>query len=582
MTLEAALLAFRRADFSAAESLLAGRIEQLRQASETEARAEAAYWMARVRLALKRAGAVTEYEQELRSFGGLPRAACWFVDLLWRSGKPDRAEQVWKALRGSPRISLCDEAALIEARILLWRGDLGRAEHVLIEAAPRDSVVQVERLLFLAWVHAARKEHDLTASFLRAVQPGCFPEKALRQWNRLLPLNPETAKPPAGVSPVPWLLHQASLAVGRDDLAEALLWTQRALAEDPELVQVGERGRLIRAALPNLKHLARAKALADVAQFAPEVPALPPPVLIGALDLIEQEREGRALLDAAQRGDLVDARKLLGNLAERQNLPGKLAHHLALIYLRAAQHWDEADKPHLAEPYWRLCWPCWLRWAAVEAQPEDRTRVFDWLLALHRRRLKELLARERMEPARDLWRIIMDLPEQVQGNPKLAQELAERLSRFRDQLATEYRVQTREATCYGSITDGWNADYERGLSGLTRLLSLDRENLLLLTALMEICAEWFLDCYNNEALEELSQGVDRFTPFALQLARLLDRSEKPELSARAALAEFTKFRGFVAADPARKAALYREALRFHPGSDNVRQLLAEAEAEENP
>ena len=47
--------------------------------------------------------------------------------------------------------------------------------------------------------------------------------------------------------------------------------------------------------------------------------------------------------------------------------------------------------------------------------------------------------------------------------------------------------------------------------------------------------------------------------------------------ARAALGGFTKFRGFVAADSARKAELYREALRFNPADENVRELLARLE-----
>ena len=42
-----------------------------------------------------------------------------------------------------------------------------------------------------------------------------------------------------------------------------------------------------------------------------------------------------------------------------------------------------------------------------------------------------------------------------------------------------------------------------------------------------------------------------------------------------ALAEFYKFRGFVAAGRENKAALYREALRFNPANENARELLAE-------
>src|SRR5262249_37567333 len=74
----------------------------------------------------------------------------------------------------------------------------------------------------------------------------------------------------------------------------------------------------------------------------------------------------------------------------------------------------------------------------------------------------------------------------------------------------------------------------------------------------------------------LTAQVERFTPFALQLARLVE--ERPgDLAARAALADFYKFRGFVSRDREQKAALYREALGFNPANENVRDLLAELE-----
>ena len=69
-------------------------------------------------------------------------------------------------------------------------------------------------------------------------------------------------------------------------------------------------------------------------------------------------------------------------------------------------------------------------------------------------------------------------------------------------------------------------------------------------------------------LRALCEGAERYTPFALQLALLADRREA-DLTARAALAEFYKFRGFLAGDRARKIALYQEALRFNPANANV-------------
>ena len=49
---------------------------------------------------------------------------------------------------------------------------------------------------------------------------------------------------------------------------------------------------------------------------------------------------------------------------------------------------------------------------------------------------------------------------------------------------------------YGDVPEGWHADYEKGLSHLRRLLSLDRDNVRLLTAVVEVCGDWFLDLYN--------------------------------------------------------------------------------------
>ena len=106
------------------------------------------------------------------------------------------------------------------------------------------------------------------------------------------------------------------------------------------------------------------------------------------------------------------------------------------------------------------------------------------------------------------------------------------------------------------------------MSVLPRLLSLDRDNVRLLTAMVEICGEWFLDLYNAGDRSRLAEHVERFTPFASQLGRLSE--DRPgDLAARAALSDFYKFRGFVAGDRAHKIELYRKALRFNPGNDNV-------------
>ena len=50
------------------------------------------------------------------------------------------------------------------------------------------------------------------------------------------------------------------------------------------------------------------------------------------------------------------------------------------------------------------------------------------------------------------------------------------------------------------------------------LLSLDRDNGRLLTALVEICGDWFLDLYDTENVERL-RGID-FCRVASSLAEL--------------------------------------------------------------
>lgn len=528
--------------------------------SEVELCAEAAYWLARTRLLLKRPQAVAEFERAMPSFGGLPRAACWLVDLLWRAKRPERAEQVWKAVRGSPRIAACEETALIEARLLLWRGDLDRAEGMLLAASPRDVSTQTDRFLHLAWVNAARRRFDAAAAYLRQAEKiGVYSASLIRTWRRLIPPKPDTALPPADVRLVPWLLHQGAMAIQREEFAEVLAWVERAMREDES-----EADPIALAALPVLKHLARAQALARLARMEEGQPEQPPGLFSGAVHALDAIADGQSVLDLAERGDFVQARTALDDLAERPDLPPTLAHHLVLIYFRAAWYCEE-HKPHLADPYWRRSWRCWLRWAAA-ATPEDRSLLLDWLLAIHRRRIQELLTRDAVDAARRHWNCIMELAATVQPDTGLAEELTQKLREFRDRLATDFRLQSLS-----------NADHEQASRALTRLLSLDRDNRTLLAALMETCVEWFVACYDNGDTAQIARGVERFTPFALQLARLLDQSKQPELTARAALAEFLKFRGFIATDPAHKAAHYREALRFYPANANVRELLAELE-----
>jgi hypothetical protein len=367
-------------------------------------------------------------------------------------------------------------------------------------------------------------------------------------------------------------------AVLREDAREALAWVGRARAIDPDLAGAGEQAAVARAALPELEQLARAQLLADVVRLDPAQPAVAPRLLADAVACLEADPGGAAVLGAADRGDLPAARQALADLAGRPGLAPRLAHHLALVYYRAADFFEEQERPGDAEPCWRLAWPCWLRLLASSDRPVAGGHpLLAHLLGTHRRRVNALLARDQVEAARRHWALVQELPETARPiDGALAAALAESAARFREELATEYLVATREAMRYGQVAEGWRADYDKGLAGLVRLLSLDTGNVRLLTALVETCNDYFHDCYVNEDARRLWEGVERYTPFALQLALLADQRQA-DLTARAALAEFYKFRGFVAPQRERKLALFREALGFDPRNENVRELLEQAE-----
>ncbi len=853
-------------DPAAAESLLAEAMRRAREPNAIETLAESAYWCARVRLLLGRAEALAEFEGVLRMLGGSPRATVWFVDLLGRAGRVDRAEQVWKSVRGNRRVADCPEAPLLEARSLLRRGETTPAERLLHEAAPAAGVVWVERLLLLAWIAASQKQFDQARGLLRQAEKGPYPSTALQAWTarieqragvelsaeeaaryrppslreflsgqqarldgqlegamaayraalghpvaqpfaryalaclgeedfaallasqpglflavrcrarlmgerfrrrevspaeyldalqnaavtgyqdaaaehfrrlatalqqrqpdptslrelaahpatdavarnafraafeltvrrlpatsarelllewsqredvddelrglvgrqllrlllltesdeevraaaeRLLPpdepllvlasgrrqppvenqqgadaprspavrlwqaaqaiaqqipgperwrdevsqlrsharwkglaqslllqdagqrgdvaavwalldeadvwrglrappsfvlrtlesilvaqpahpgwrnglsrwlslwdlaaLGPagarlathagrttvrgDTVEPPPSVPAVPWLLHQAARALGRDDAVEALVFTRRALALDPELATVPV-ARVVREAVPELEHRARAQRLAAVASAADEKDSSPSSTFAGAVEALAELPEGAAVLDALTNGDLDAARVRLDALSERPHLPPRLAHHLALLMQRGAAGLEEREETDRAEPYWRRAWLCWLRFLTT-AEADARRIVLDGLLRQHRHRVNDLLARNAVDAARRHWDLVRESP--VQAGPiedGLGHDLAERVERFREELATEYLLTTREAMRFGVIPEGCRADYEKGLGYLRRLLSLDRDNVRLLAALVEICNDWFLDLYH--------------------------------------------------------------------------------------
>jgi hypothetical protein len=914
-------------ELAAAEPILDEALRLARQQNAGEALAEAAYWSSRVRLQLGHGEALTEYERVLRSLSGSPRAAAWLADLLGRAGRVDRAEQVWKSVRGNRRVAGCVEGPLLEARMLLRRGELTPAERLLRETTPTSGVVWVEQVLLLAWIAASQNQAEKARQLVRQAWEGPYPSAALRSWaaqieqrlggeeeieterGRVPPalqdllrgqearregrieeaiaayraalgsplaqpfaryglarlgqesieallesrpglflavrcrallaqerfrrreaspaeyldalqhasvhgyqdeaaehfrrlavvlqerqpdlatvrelaaspctdpagrnafraalelaanrspaaeaqelllewskrpdlteelrsfvdrqqlrlallahgsdkpgapargfldpslvlrvgdssavrlwqtaqhLDPQSAdsecwregvrelrsqartkalaqalllqeaaqrgdattvlslldeidawrnlrtppnfvlrtlegivaahpllpgwrrglarwlqlwepsalgscgttlmtlagltpphgvavEAPSGVPAVPWLLHQATRALGREDAIEALAYARRALTLDPELAVV-PHAPVVREALPELERRAHAQWLALAMQPDGEAPPLAAGVLIDAVDALAELPEGAAMIDTLDTGDIVAIRACLETLSERPDLPPRLAHHLALLMFRAARSLEERDDSAGAEPYWRRSWLCWLRFLAAN----DRPLLLDFLLQQHRHRLNDLLARNLVNAARRHWELVRELPARAaEIDAVLGSQLTERIERFREELATEYLLTTREAMRFGTIPEGWRADYEKGLTYLRRLLSLDRENLRLLAALVEICNDWFLDLYHQNDAATLQRQIERFTPFALQLARRID--DRPgDLPARAALSDFWKFRGFLAPNRDQKAALYREALRFNPANNNVRDLLAELSLE---
>jgi hypothetical protein len=352
-----------------------------------------------------------------------------------------------------------------------------------------------------------------------------------------------TGAAPAGVDAQAWFLYQASASLRRDDAPTAAAHLRRASDAHPLLLRLERRARM---AL-----LARA--------LGYEQPGL----LADFVDLLSAHPAGPALLDGP--GAVEDR---LAELQERADLPGRLWHHLAVIETRLARR-HEADDPLLSTLHARRAWGAWrgAYFSSADAPPaESRELLVDHLLAWHRARVHDHLSRGELGPARSHWQVVMGLPD-----------LPGRAERFRDELATEYLLKTREAMRFGDIPEGFRADYERAFSLLASALALDPDNVRLLTAHVEICVEWFFDLYQLQDARLFSE-VERLLEPAERLAGLA-RSQEGLPAARAALSDYWKFRGFAAASPAAKADLYREALRLNPGNDNVRHLLARLEGD---
>lgn len=377
--------------------------------------------------------------------------------------------------------------------------------------------------------------------------------------------------PPPGVEPAAWYLHLAARQVGRGETQEARATIEQAREGFARLPE--DQRAAAEAFLPMLDRLAQAAALLRMIPTSPDGPKTPPAALLDLVGLLNTLPEGQAVLAVCAADDRKGFRPALQALLDVPQLPERLAHHVAIWTHRIAVGLEELAPADAVDVWWKLCWRAWLR-HLLKWSPEERAPLLDHLLARHRQTLTDRLGRAQMEPARKIWSVVAELPALAEKlHPAMKAELTERVNAFRDDLASEYLVQTREAMRQGEVREGFQADYDKGLSYLRRLLSLDRENVRLLTALVEICYEWFLDFYNAGDRDGLVEQLERFTPFAMQLARIVEG--KPEEHApRAALSEFWKFRAFLSDDDAERRRLYEQSLAFNPANENVRDLLA--------
>jgi tetratricopeptide (TPR) repeat protein len=328
--------------------------------------------------------------------------------------------------------------------------------------------------------------------------------------------------------------------------------------------------------LPELQRLAQAQFLADAFLPTAAVNKALVPLLVDAIDLLNSVPAGRQVL-AAVGEDTAHFQAALQNLLREPQLSPQLAQHLALLERRAAQQSELSGNLTQALQHVQQAWQWWLRHLTGPGglEADGRTLLLDHLFAEDRQRIIRLLARDEITTAGQHARFLQELPTQVPAaSGTVREELVGRVARFRDEVATEYLLSTREAMQYGDISEGHKSDYNRGLMLLRRLLSIDRDNVRLLTALVEVCIEWFLALYHLGDGPTLREQIERYVPFALQLVRLI--ADRPgDLAARAALADYWKFRGLLSGDRAEKVALLREALRFNPANNNVRDLLAQ-------
>ncbi|MFO0879175.1 MAG: hypothetical protein U0840_17665 [Gemmataceae bacterium] len=366
-------------------------------------------------------------------------------------------------------------------------------------------------------------------------------------------LSAAVLEAPPGVDAAAWHAHQAARAL---------------LREQPEAARVHLQ------ALPGNESLrAEVERLAAAQRLAEAVRHPHPPALADLVALLEQIPGGSEVLTAPPAA----VTERLARLADRPGVPPRLLHHLALLEMRLAEQFAGRD-PLLATLHARRAWLCWfgLFSSPETPPPEARGLLVEHLIGWHARCINDHLSRDESEAARSHWQLVGQLPALARPRvPDLVPDLETAGTRFRDGLATSYLLTVREAMRFGDIPEGWRADYPRGLALLQRLLAIDPDNVRLLTAHVETCHGWFFDLYQLGD-ERIYDEVERQTPRAVHLAELTGGEAGP-VTTRAALAEFWKFRGFVARSRPEKVELYREALRLDPGNSNVRDLLAEME-----
>jgi hypothetical protein len=342
---------------------------------------------------------------------------------------------------------------------------------------------------------------------------------------------------PPGVEPAAWWRHLAARALSQGRYLEAWRYLSRAGEAPAEAAPL------------------RLWAEADALELA--LPAGSPRAarLTGLAELLREAPGGPAILDAALAGDVRAVRKGLADLDG--DLPTPLHHGLAILAWREAQ--DDEDAAPRAWRHWRKLLP------TLDDGP--RRALLDHLFAWHRERIEGHLAREKLEAARRHWSLVHSLAT-------ASEEMARRVEAFADQLATSAIVQAREAMRHGDAPPGWRSAYERGLAILRRLLSLARDNVRLLTAIITACVEWLTDLYNLGDYPAVREQASRHLPLASQLGRLVEGGAG-NLASRTALADYARLRGMAASSPEERARLFREGLKWDPANEGLKDHLSE-------